>query len=519
MEDVMRALISVSNKEGITEFVQELQEFGVEIISTGGTYKTLKEAGLNVVEVADVTGFKECLDGRVKTLHPTIHAGILNIRSNPEHQQQMQELNISNIDFVVVNLYPFKETILKENVTLEEAIENIDIGGPTMLRSAAKNFNDVVVVVDPADYKIVIDELKTNNEVSKATKSRLAYKVFAHTANYDAMIARYLGEHLLQKENFPEKLTLTFEKVQDMRYGENPHQNAAFYREVGYTKGTLAQAVQINGKELSYNNINDANGALSLLREFNEKTVVAVKHATPCGVGTADTVCKAYEKAYKADPISIFGGIVVCNCEIDEQTAIKMNEIFLEIVIAPSYTAAAKKVFKKKKNLRVLELSDINYKNQNARDMKKVDGGLIIQEADQCLFNEDEFKVVTKVAPTEKQIEDLKFAWKIVKHVKSNAIALAKDGMSIGIGGGQVNRIWATKHAIEHAEEFLGGAQGAVLASDAFFPFSDCVNEAIKAGIVAIIQPGGSIRDQDSIDICDKHNIAMVFTNMRHFKH
>ncbi|OON94221.1 MAG: bifunctional phosphoribosylaminoimidazolecarboxamide formyltransferase/IMP cyclohydrolase [Candidatus Epulonipiscioides saccharophilum] len=491
-----------------------------------------------MTEVCEITGFNECLDGRVKTLHPVIHAGILNIRDNPKHQQEIKELQIDNIDFVVVNLYPFKETILKPNVTLEDAIENIDIGGPTMLRSAAKNSKDVTVVVDPLDYDKIIAELKANNEVTSQTKSYLAYKVFLHTSNYDAMIARYLGDQLqtqlesqLQSkevlieqitfpETFPEKLTLTFEKIQDMRYGENPHQNAAFYKEVGYTKGTLAEAKQINGKELSYNNINDANGALALLREFTEKTVVAVKHATPCGVASANSIYEAYTKAYKADPISIFGGIVVCNCEVDEETALKMNEIFLEIVIAPSYTIGAQKILKKKKNLRVLELPEIQYVNKNTLDMKKVDGGLIIQETNDRLFNSDvEFKVVTKIPPTIDQIEDLRFAWKIVKHVKSNAITLAKDKMSIGIGGGQVNRIWATKQAIEHAKEFVGGAFGAVLASDAFFPFDDCAFEAIKSGVTAIIQPGGSVRDQDSIDMCDKHGISMVFTSMRHFKH
>lgn len=516
----MRALISVSNKDGIIKFATELAEMGVEIISTGGTYKTLKDAGLDVLEVAEITKFRECLDGRVKTLHPLIHAGILNVRDDQHHQQQMKEMNFQNIDFVIVNLYPFRETILKEDVTLAEAIENIDIGGPTMLRSAAKNSKDVVVVVDPADYQTVVDQMKETNEVSMATKAHLAYKVFLHTANYDAMIARFLGEQLESKEAFPEKLTLTFEKIQDMRYGENPHQKAAFYKEIGYTKGTLANAKQINGKALSYNNINDANGALALLREFDTTAVVAVKHATPCGVGTANNIYDAYEKAYTSDPVSIFGGIVVCNDEVDEQTATKMNEIFLEIIIAPSYTAEAKKLFKKKKNLRVLELPDILYSHPHTLDMKKIDGGLIIQEADRCLFNDDEeFTVVTKVAPTATQIEDLKFAWKIVKHVKSNAITLAKNGMSVGIGGGQVNRIWATQQAIAHAEEFVGGAKGAVLASDAFFPFDDCAETAINAGVVAIIQPGGSIRDQDSIDMCDKHGIAMVFTGMRHFKH
>ncbi|OOO00654.1 MAG: bifunctional phosphoribosylaminoimidazolecarboxamide formyltransferase/IMP cyclohydrolase [Epulopiscium sp. Nele67-Bin004] len=516
----MKALISVSDKAGIVEFAQNLVSHGVEIISTGGTYSALQNAGIAVQNISDVTGFRECLDGRVKTLHPTIHAGILNIRDNEEHKKQMTEMGLDNIDFVVVNLYPFKQTILKEGVSQEEAIENIDIGGPTMLRAAAKNSQDVVVVVDPQDYDVVIRELKENNGVSKETKFYLGAKVFEHTANYDAMIATYLREQAGQTA-FPEKLTLTFEKVQDMRYGENPHQPAAFYKEAVATKGTLAEATQLNGKELSYNNINDANGALQLLKEYDAPTIVAVKHASPCGVGSADTIVEAYQKAYKADPMSIFGGIVVSNGEITKETADEMVKIFLEIVIAPSYTPEALEVLKTKANLRVLELADIAYQNTKALDMKKVDGGLIVQLANFELYNEDELEVVTETKPTDEQMEDLLFAWKLVKHVKSNGISLAKDGMSIGIGGGQVNRVWATKQAIEHGVEFLGedGVNGSVLASDAFFPFSDCVEEAAKAGIKAIIQPGGSMRDNDSIEMCNKHGIAMVFTKMRHFKH
>ncbi len=516
----MRALISVSDKTGIVAFAKELAELGVEIISTGGTYNTLKGEGLNVIGISEVTGFPECLDGRVKTLHPAIHAGLLNIRDNEEHQKQMKELGLGNIDIVVVNLYPFKQTILKPGVTLEEAIENIDIGGPTMLRSAAKNNQDVAVVVDPKDYETVLEELKANKEVSKATKFYLASKVFEHTANYDSMIASYLR---MQRgdTSLPEKLTLTFEKVQDMRYGENPHQQAAFYMEVGKTKGTLADAKQLNGKELSYNNINDANGALELLKEFSEPTIVAVKHANPCGVGTGETILEAYQKAYEADPVSIFGGIVVANRKIDADTAQEMIKIFLEIVIAPSYDEEALKIFETKKNLRVLQLENIEYVDALALDMKKVGGGLIVQGKDTLLLNEEELKVVTDRAPSEKEMKDLMFAWKLVKHVKSNGIALAKEGKSVGMGGGQTNRIWATSQAIEHGIEFLGeeGVKGSVMASDAFFPFSDCVEAAVKAGITAIVQPGGSVRDEDSIKVCNEHNIAMIFTGMRHFKH
>lgn len=516
----MRALISVSDKTGIVAFAKELKGLGVEIISTGGTYNTLKNAGIDVIGISDVTGFPECLDGRVKTLHPAIHAGLLNIRANEEHQKQMKSLGFSNIDIVVVNLYPFKQTILKPGVKLEEAIENIDIGGPTMLRSAAKNNQDVTVIVDPEDYEVVLNELTANKKVSKETKFYLAAKVFEHTANYDTMIASYLkaqrGDYKL-----PEKLTITFEKVQDMRYGENPHQEAAFYMEVGKTKGTLADAKQLNGKELSYNNINDANGALELLKEFKEPTIVAVKHANPCGVGSAKTIFEAYQKAYKADPLSIFGGIVVANRKIDKQTAEEMVKIFLEIVIAPSYDEDALEVLKSKKNLRVLKLEDIDYKDPHALDMKKVGGGIIVQSKDLQLLNEEDIKVVTNRKPSEKEMEDLLFAWKLVKHVKSNGIALAKDGMSVGLAGGQTNRIWATKQAIEHGVEFLGKevVSGSVLASDAFFPFDDCVKEAVAAGITAIIQPGGSVRDEDSIKVCNENNIAMVFTGMRHFKH
>lgn len=516
----MRALISVSDKTGIVAFAKELKGLGVEIISTGGTFNTLKNAGVDVIGISDVTGFPECLDGRVKTLHPAIHAGLLNIRANEEHQRQMKSLGFSNIDIVVVNLYPFKQTILKPGVKLEEAIENIDIGGPTMLRSAAKNNQDVTVIVDPEDYEIVLKELNAGGKVSKETKFYLAAKVFEHTANYDTMIASYLkaqrGDYKL-----PEKLTITFEKVQDMRYGENPHQEAAFYMEVGKTKGTLADAKQLNGKELSYNNINDANGALELLKEFKEPTIVAVKHANPCGVGSAETIFEAYQKAYKADPVSIFGGIVVANRKIDKQTAEEMVKIFLEIVIAPSYDEDALEVLKSKKNLRVLKLEDIDYKDPHALDMKKVGGGMIVQSKDLQLLNEEDIKVVTNREPSQKEMEDLLFAWKLVKHVKSNGIALAKDGMSVGLAGGQTNRIWATKQAIEHGIEFLGKevVAGSVLASDAFFPFDDCVKEAVAAGITAIIQPGGSVRDEDSIKVCNENNIAMVFTGMRHFKH
>ncbi len=517
----MRALISVSDKTGIVELAKELVGLGVEIISTGGTYKSLKDNGVDAIEISEITGFPECLDGRVKTLHPKVHAGLLAMRSNPEHMKQIEELGVDTIDMVIVNLYPFKATILKDDVTRGEAVENIDIGGPTMLRSAAKNYQDVAVVVDPRDYEKVLAELKGDGTVSLDTKFYLMQKVFMHTSNYDTMIANYLKK---ERNDFylPETLTMTFEKVQDMRYGENPHQKAAFYREIGKMKGSLVDAKQLNGKELSFNNINDTNGALELLKEYTEPTVVACKHGNPCGVGSADDINTAWDKAYEADKVSIFGGIVTINREVDAVLAEKMSKVFLEVIVAPSYTDEAIEILSKKKNVRVLELKDIEVpQNAEAYDLKKVNGGLIVQTIDSKLLEEDELKVVTKVEPTKEQMEDLMFAWKMVKFVKSNGIALAKNKQSVGIGPGQVNRVWATQQSIEHAAELISedATKGAVLASDAFFPFDDCVEAAHAAGITAIIQPGGSVRDEDSIKKCDEYGIAMIFTGMRHFKH
>ena len=405
---------------------------------------------------------------------------------------------------------------MKEDVDLKDAIENIDIGGPTLLRAAAKNYQDVVVIVDPEDYDPIIDELKEKGYISAETKFYLAAKVFEHTAHYDSLIAEYLREQSGQEE-FPELLTLTFEKMQSMRYGENPHQRAVFYRESGSRPGSLVNAVQLHGKELSYNNINDTNGALELLREFEKPTVVAVKHANPCGVGSGKDIFEAYDKAYRADPVSIFGGIVVARRD-RRKTAEAINKIFIEIVVAPSYTEGALDILKQKKNIRILELKDIRSGiPKGTYDMKKVYGGLLVQEANTKLLPDmSDIKVVTKKSPSSKELEDLIFAWKVVKHAKSNGIAIAKDGQSLGIGPGQVNRIWAVNQAIERSGP---NVKGAVLASDAFFPFPDCVEAAAAAGITAIMQPGGSIRDQESIDECDRHGIAMLFTGMRHFKH
>ena len=518
---VKRALISVSDKTGIVEFAQKLNDLGVSIISTGGTFKVLKEAGIPVINISDVTGFPECLDGRVKTLHPNIHAGLLAMRSNPEHMKQVEELNVELIDMVVVNLYPFKQTIMKPDVTLADAIENIDIGGPTMLRAAAKNYQDVSVVIDPTDYEQVLSEIKETGAVSVKTNFYLAAKVFNHTAYYDTMIANYLRDKAgLPK--YPDTISMTFEKVQDMRYGENPHQSDAFYKEVGNSDGMLSGIEQLHGKELSFNNINDLHGALELLKEFDEEpTVVACKHSNPCGVASGKDIHEAYVRAYNTDPVSIFGGILCANRKIDKATAEEISKIFLEIVLAPDFDDDALEVLEQKKNIRLLKLKDVMKKQpETAYDVKKVSGGILIQDIDSKLLG-DELKVVTDRKPTEKEMEDLLFTWKVVKFTKSNGIAIGKDKQSVGIGPGQVNRIWATEQAIDHGTKQLGAdvVKGAVLASDAFFPFDDCVEAAHKAGITAIIQPGGSKRDQDSIDACNKYGIAMVFTGMRHFRH
>lgn len=511
----MRALISVSDKTGIVEFAQELEKLGVEIISTGGTHQRLEESGVKVIGISDVTGFPECLDGRVKTLHPAVHGGILARRDVPEHMAQLEELKIETIDLVAINLYPFKETIMKPDVTLADAIENIDIGGPTMLRSAAKNHKDVTVICDPADYAAVVEELKVNGAVSYETKYKLALKVFQHTAAYDAMISQYLREQI--DAPLPDNPTLTFEKLQDLRYGENPHQTAVYYKEIQPFKGSLATAKQLHGKELSFNNINDTNGALMALKEFDEPAVVAVKHANPCGVGCGTDIHAAYQKAYDCDPTSIFGGIVAANREIDAATAEEMSKIFLEIVVAPSFSAEALEILTKKKNLRLLTIEGIEEKTPEGQiDVKKVSGGLLIQETDNSVYDEEDFRVVTEKAPTEQELADMKMAMKVVKHTRSNAIVIAKDNGTIGIGPGQTNRIWAAQNAIKQSQVPTAGA---VMASDAFFPFPDCVEAAAEAGITAIIQPGGSIRDQESIDKANEMGIAMVFTGQRHFKH
>ncbi|GIO22807.1 bifunctional phosphoribosylaminoimidazolecarboxamide formyltransferase/IMP cyclohydrolase [Oceanobacillus sp. J11TS1] len=507
-----RALISVSDKTGIVEFAKKLEGKGYEILSTGGTIRLLKDSGVQAIPVEETTNFPEILDGRVKTLHPKIHGGLLGKRSNENHRAQMEEHQIAPIDLVAVNLYPFKETVQKPDVTQDEVIENIDIGGPSMLRSAAKNFVDVLVVADPMDYEAVLEAIE-NKADSYAFRQQLAAKVFRHTAHYDAMIASYFQTQT--KEEFPEIYTVTYEKVQDLRYGENPHQQAAFYKTSIQSSATLATANQLHGKGLSYNNIQDANAALEILREYKEPAAVAVKHMNPCGIGIGETLAKAFKRTYEADPVSIFGGIVACNRPVDLQTAEQLRSIFLEIVVAPSFDKDAFDLLTEKKNIRLLELDVSNQQEQQER-LTMVDGGVLIQDVDRKEVQADELEVVTDKKPTEAEIADLLFAWKAVKHVKSNAIVLAKDTQTIGVGAGQMNRIGAAEIAIKQAAE---KAKGAVLASDAFFPMPDTVEAAAKAGITAIIQPGGSKRDQDSIDVCNKYGVAMVYTSVRHFKH
>ncbi len=508
-----RALISVFDKTGIVEFTQKLVDLGWEIISTGGTSRKLKEAGIDVIDVSDITEFPECFDGRVKTLHPKIHGGLLYLRDNNEHVAKLEELDITPIDIVVNNLYPFKETILRDGVTHEEIIENIDIGGPSMLRAAAKNYKFVTVAVDPTDYDKIIEELEKYGEVQLNTKEYLAAKVFQHTSNYDTLISNYFNKKT--NAEMQDKISFTFEKKQELRYGENPHQKAAYYTSIQGTEGTLSEAVQLHGKELSFNNINDTNGALEILKEFEELTVVAVKHANPCGIGSGKNIEEAFKKAYECDKVSIFGGIIATNGEIDESTANLINNIFIEVVVAPSYSEEALKILKSKKNIRLLKLSNITKNDYKAYDIKKVLGGILVQERDNMLIK-DGLKVVTDRKPTEEEMKDLLFAWKAVKNTKSNGIVLAKDSGTVAIGPGQVSRIWALENAIKQAGD---KAKGSVMASDAFFPFSDCVEAAAKVGVTAIIQPGGSIRDEESINMANKLGIAMVFTGMRHFKH
>ena len=503
-----RALISVSDKTNIVEFAKGLEKHGFEVISTGGTYTHLKNNGVSCISIEDVTHFPEILEGRVKTLHPKIHGGLLSKRGNELHNKHVAENNIEYIDLVCVNLYPFEATVKKEGVSEEEIIENIDIGGPSMLRSAAKNFNDVAVVTDINDYDRVLSELEQGG-ITYGTRRALAIKVFNTTASYDAAIANYFNK----KDNLvPEKLTLSYKLQDSLRYGENPHQKAYHYVQDNNESYALQNAVQLHGKEMSYNNIQDASAALDILSEFDETTCVAVKHMNPCGVATGNSVFEAYSRAYEADPVSIFGGIVAVNGKVDKETAEKMHSIFLEIILATDYDEEALEILTKKKNLRIYKLSEKN--NNHEQQIKSVRGGILVQDFNDKLA--DEYESVTEKKVDESQQRDIEFGLKVVKHVKSNAIVVVKDGQTLGIGAGQMNRVGSCKIALEQAGE---KAKGAVLASDAFFPMRDSADIAADYGIAAIVQPGGSIRDQESIDACNEKGVAMVFSKIRHFKH
>lgn len=496
-----RALISVFNKNGILDLAKFLVKKDVEIISTGGTYRYLKENGIPVTEVSEVTGFDEILDGRVKTLHPVIHGGILAVRNNKEHMETIKKKNIKPIDMVVVNLYPFFEKV-KEDLTFDEKIEFIDIGGPTMIRAAAKNFKDVIVLTDVNDYSNIMSKIEENGEVDFETRKKLAGKVFNLMSAYDAAISNFLLD-----EEYPEYLTLSYKKSMKLRYGENPHQSAAYYTNT-VEKGSMKDFEQLNGKQLSYNNIKDMDVAWKVVNEFDEIACCGVKHNSPCGAAVAKSLHEAYVKTFECDKTSIFGGIIAVNRKLDKETAEEIVKIFLEIVIAPDFDEDALEILKTKKNLRVIKC---DVKPSSKMEFAKVDGGILVQSQDDKLA--DEIKVVTEKSPAEEEIKDLIFGMKICKHVKSNAIVVVKDGTAKGIGGGQVNRIWPACQALDRAGD------GVILASDAFFPFDDVVKECAKYGIKSIIQPGGSIRDKDSIEECNKNGISMVFTGMRHFKH
>ncbi|AYE61203.1 phosphoribosylaminoimidazolecarboxamide formyltransferase [Lactobacillus helveticus] len=513
---VKRALVSVSDKTNLVPFVKGLVENHYEIISTGGTKKKLDEAGIKTISVEEITGFPEILDGRVKTLNPYIHGGLLAERDKPEHMKTLEKLNIHTIDLVCVNLYPFKQTIEKPNVELADAIENIDIGGPSLLRAASKNYASVTVVTDQADYDRVLKEITENGDTNLKTRAELAAKVFRTTAAYDALIAEYLTKQTGLED--PEKLSLTYDLKQKMRYGENSHQKAWLYEDALPKKFSILQAEQLHGKKLSYNNIKDADEALRAIREFQaEPTVVAMKHMNPCGIGRGKTLEEAWDRAYEADSISIFGGVIALNRKVDLATAKKMHKIFLEIVIAPGFDDDALAVLEKKKNIRLLQL-DFSHENEPVRyETVSVMGGLLMQEQDVLNENVADWKCVTDVKPTEQQLKTMMFALKAVKHTKSNAIVVANNERTLGVGAGQPNRIDSAKIAVKHAGEAIDNT--AVMSSDAFFPFGDCVEYAGKHGIKAIVQPGGSVRDQESIEAANKYGIAMVFTGYRHFRH
>ena len=527
---IQQALLSVSDKKGIVEFAQGLVARGVKLLSTGGTAKLLAEAGLPVTEVSDYTGFPEMMDGRVKTLHPKVHGGILGRRGTDD--EVMNQHGIERIDMVVVNLYPFAATVAKPDCTLEDAVENIDIGGPTMVRSAAKNHKDVAIVVNNGDFDAILTEMdQTENNLTLATRFNLAIKAFEHTAQYDSMIANYFGQKVppyqgAEEEDltqvcgqFPRTLNLNFVRKQTMRYGENAHQNAAFYVENEMKEVSVSTAKQLQGKALSYNNIADTDAALECVKEFEQPACVIVKHANPCGVALGENILEAYDRAYQTDPTSAFGGIIAFNRELDGTTAQTIAERqFVEVIIAPTVSAEAKEALVKKKNVRVLECGEFS-QPQKRLDFKRVNGGLLVQEADQGSVAIEDLKVVSKRQPTQAELEDLLFCWKVAKYVKSNAIVYAKNGQTIGIGAGQMSRVYSAKIAGIKAEDEGLQVAGCVMASDAFFPFRDGIDAAAKVGIICVIHPGGSMRDQEVIDAANEHGMAMVLTGMRHFRH
>ncbi len=511
----MRALISVSDKTGVVEFSKTLVDLGYEIISTGGTSKALEDAGISVTPIDQVTGFPEMMNGRVKTLHPKIHGGLLSLRDNENHMASCEEHGIGLIDMVVVNLYPFQATISKADVTLSEAIENIDIGGPSMIRSAAKNYRSVAVVVNPDNYTKLSAELRENQgQLSESTKSSLAVEAFQHTGQYDVAIGNYLAKELTDTNAFPDSITTTLTKESHLRYGENPHQEAAFYR-LGTSQSGIPNLTQHHGKELSYNNIVDIESAWDIAKEFTEPAAVIIKHTNPCGVAISDTIFSAYRKAHDADPVSAFGSIIGLNMPVDEDTANAISETFVEAVVAPSFTEKALEILMKKPSIRLLS-SPSFMENGHETMYKFVQGGVLVQSVDKQLIDSEKASVPTQEKPSSEDEKDLEFAFKVCKHVKSNAIVIAKDGQAVGVGAGQMSRVESVEIALNRAGD---KSKGAVAASDAFFPFKDGVEKLAAAGIKAIIQPGGSKRDQESIDVCDENQMSMLYTHMRHFKH
>ncbi len=514
MSRVKRALISVSDKQGIVEFGKRLAKLDIEILSTGGTAKILRDAGVDVKDVSEHTGFPECLDGRVKTLHPKVHGGILGRRDLDSHIAKMQELGIEQIDLVVVNLYPFEATIAKENVELAEAIENIDIGGPAMIRSAAKNYAGVAVVVEPADYETVAGQIESTGEVSLDTRQKLSAKAFGHTAWYDGRISSHLAKEAGTATKFPDRKIVQLEKEQDLRYGENPHQSAAFYKEIGGESPGMGDVTQLNGKELSFNNIVDMSAAYELVCEFDECACAVIKHTNPCGTARGESQLDVFTAARDVDPVSAFGGVIAFNRSVQKDTAEELAKLFLEIVIAPAFDEPALEILKTKKNLRLLELPLLA--PSTSLTTKFVRGSALLQDEDNITLDESTLKCVTKREPTQSERKALLFAWTVAKHVKSNAIIYADENCTIGVGAGQMSRVDSSKIAVLKAHRSI---EGSVMASDAFFPFRDSIDEAAKAGIKAIIQPGGSIRDEEVIASANEHGMAMLFTGIRHFRH